>query len=62
MTRTKHPNDQAAGPATEEASPGEGSFPAGQPMPEDTVESEGEKQAREVERGLDKAMNRMPPG
>jgi hypothetical protein len=31
-------------------------------MPEDTVESEGEKQARETERGLDRALNRIPGG
>jgi hypothetical protein len=38
------------------------SLPDGQPMPEDTVESEGEKQARETERGLDRALNRIPGG
>lgn len=62
MAKRKHVNDQSSGPTPEEASPGEGSFPAGQPLPEDTVESEGERQAREVERGLDKALTRMPPG
>lgn len=61
MAKKKHPNDQSSLPGTEEAGPGEGSFPDGQPMPEDNVESEGEKQAREIERGVDRAMQRITP-
>ena len=54
-------DDQRTGPRPEELEPGE-SQPAGQPMPEDSVESEGEKLARETERGLDRALNRIPAG
>lgn len=52
--------DQAAGPAPEEAESGE-DLASHQPMPEDSVESEGEKQAREAERGLDRALTRITP-
>lgn len=58
----KHPrNDQSAGPSPEEAESGE-DLASHQPMPEDSVESDGERQAREAERGLDRALNRIPAG
>jgi hypothetical protein len=62
MSPRKHPNDQAAGTGSAEAYEEGPSQPEGQPMPEDTLEGEGERFARETERGLDKALNRMPPG
>ena len=62
MSPRKHPNDQKPGPVDPEADEDGPSQPDGQPMPEDTVEGEGERLARETERGLDKALNRMPPG
>lgn len=62
MSARKHPNDQTAGPPDHETDDEGLSQPEGQPMPEDTVEGEGERLARETERGLDKALNRMPPG
>jgi hypothetical protein len=37
-------------------------MPDGQPLPEDSVESDGEKLARETERGFDHALNRIPAG
>lgn len=58
---TRKKDDQRAGPRPEELEPGE-NLPDGQPMPEDSVESEGEKHARDTERGLDHALNRMPAG
>jgi hypothetical protein len=61
MSTRKHPNDQATGPGSAEADEDGPSQPDGQPMPEDTVEGEGERLARETERGLDKALNRVPP-
>jgi hypothetical protein len=62
MSGRKHIKDEVAGPVSKEAELDTDSFPEGQPMPEDTVESEGEKQAREIERGLDHALGRIPPG
>jgi hypothetical protein len=58
---TRKKDDQRAGPRPEEIDGGE-NFPDGQPIPEDSVESEGEKLARETERGLDHALNRIPAG
>jgi hypothetical protein len=58
---TRKKDDQRVGPRPEELDTGE-SLPNGQPMPEDSVESDGEKQARETERGFDHALNRIPAG
>ncbi|MEO8313479.1 MAG: hypothetical protein ABI645_01680 [Pseudomonadota bacterium] len=58
---TRKKDDQRAGPRPEEMDTGE-SISDGQPMPEDSVESEGEKLARETERGPDRALNRIPAG
>jgi hypothetical protein len=58
---TRKKDDQRAGPRPEELETGE-SLPDGQPVPEDSVESDGEKQARETERGLDHALTRIPAG
>lgn len=61
MPTKTHRNDDAAGPRSEEAESGE-KLPDGQPLPEDQAESDGEKQARDVERGFDHALNRIPGG
>jgi hypothetical protein len=58
---TRKKDDQRAGPRPEELDTND-SLPQGQPLPEDSVESESEKLARETERGLDHALNRIPAG
>ncbi len=55
-------DDQAAGPRPADAPADSGNVVDGQPMPEDSAESDGEQQAREAERGLDRALTRIPPG
>ncbi len=59
MPAKKHHSDDAAGPASEEVEAGH-EHSAGQPTPDDQTESDGEKQARDVERGFDHALNRIP--
>jgi hypothetical protein len=54
-------DDQRAGPRPEELETGE-SVPDGQPVQEDNAESDGEKHARETQRGLDRALTRIPAG
>jgi hypothetical protein len=60
MSSRKRRSDHTAGPIDAEDS-GSG-MPDGQPMPEDDAETDGEKLARETERGLDRALNRIPAG
>ena len=62
MPIKQHRKDQTIGPKSGEGEAEGENLPDGQPMPEDQVESDGEKQARDVERGFDRALNRIPPG
>jgi hypothetical protein len=59
--RTRRRDDQRAGPRPEDLPAGENS-PDGELVPEDSAESEGEKLAKEIERGLDRGLTRIPPG
>ncbi len=62
MPTKPHWKDDAAGPKTEEAESSGDTQQEGTPVPADQAESDGEKQAREMERGLDHALNRIPGG
>lgn len=62
MPIRKHRNDQATGPGTSDADSSGENIPDGQSLPEDSAESDLEKLGRETERGLDRALNRIPPG
>ena len=59
--RTRKRDDQRAGPRPEELPVGENT-PDGELVPQDSAESDGEKQAKEVERGLDLGLTRIPAG